>query len=72
MSSKMIRKIFKQLNSGLKIMNKEKKSHRDLKPSNILYSYTNDDYYQNEQRKHLLHARPYAHMVQPDTRMDIP
>ena len=43
MSSKMIRKIFKQLNSGLKIMNKEKKSHRDLKPSNILYSYTNDD-----------------------------
>ena len=43
MSSKMIRKIFKQLNSGLKIMINKKKSHRDLKPSNILYSYTNDD-----------------------------
>ena len=43
MTSKMIRKIFKQLNSGLKIMIKEKKTHRDLKPSNILYSYTNDD-----------------------------
>jgi calcium-dependent protein kinase len=39
MSSKMIKKIFSQLNSGLEIMIKEGKVHRDLKPSNILYSY---------------------------------
>ena len=43
MSSNMIRKIFKQLNSALDIMIKEKKCHRDLKPENILYSYTNND-----------------------------
>ena len=43
MSSNMIRKIFKQLNSAFKIMIKEEKCHRDLKPDNILYSYTNDD-----------------------------
>ena len=43
MTSNMIRKIFKQLNSGFKIMLKEKKCHRDLKPDNILYSYINDD-----------------------------
>ena len=43
MTSNMIRKIFKQLNSGFKIMLKEKKCHRDLKLDNILYSYTNDD-----------------------------
>ena len=43
MSSKLIRKIFKQLNSGFKLMVKEKKVHRDLKPSNILFTYTNDE-----------------------------
>ena len=43
MSSNMIRKIFKQLNSALNIMIKEKRCHRDLKPENILYSYTNND-----------------------------
>ena len=42
MSSKLIRKIFFQINSGLKIMRDKKKVHRDLKPSNILFSYTND------------------------------
>ena len=43
MSSNIIRKIFKQLNSALNIMIKEKRCHRDLKPENILYSYTNND-----------------------------
>ena len=43
MSSKLIRKIFSQINSGLKIMLKKGKIHRDLKPSNILFSYTNDN-----------------------------
>ena len=42
MSSQMIRKIFSQVNSGLKIMQKLGKSHRDLKPSNILFSYVDD------------------------------
>ncbi len=42
MSSKLIRKIFSQINSGLKIMLKKEKTHRDLKTSNILFSYTND------------------------------
>ena len=42
MPSKLIRKIFLQLNSGLKIMNKYGITHRDLKPENILFSYTND------------------------------
>ena len=42
MSSNLIRKIFLQLNTGLKEMIKKGKVHRDLKPSNILYSYTND------------------------------
>ena len=42
MSSKLIRKIFLQINSGLKIMKIKEKAHRDLKPSNILFSYTND------------------------------
>ena len=42
MSSKLIRKIFSQINSGLKIMNDKGKTHRDLKPENILFSYTND------------------------------
>ncbi len=42
MSSKLIRKIFSQINSGLKIMVDNNKTHRDLKPSNILFSYTND------------------------------
>ena len=43
MSSKLIRKIFLQINSGLKIMQKKKIAHRDLKPANILFSYTNDE-----------------------------
>ena len=42
MPSKIIRKIFLQLNSGLETMIKLGKSHRDLKPSNILFSYTNN------------------------------
>ena len=42
MPSNLIRKIFLQLNSGLKKMINKGKSHRDLKPSNILYTYTND------------------------------
>ena len=42
MSSKQIRKIFLQLNYGLKTMINEGKTHRDLKPSNILFSYTNE------------------------------
>ena len=42
MSSNLIRKIFFQLNSGLKIMIEKGKIHRDLKPTNILFSYTND------------------------------
>ncbi len=43
MKSSLIRKIFSQLNSGLKDMIKKGKCHRDLKPSNILYSYINDE-----------------------------
>jgi serine/threonine protein kinase len=43
MSSPMIRKIFSQVNSGLKIMRNLGKSHRDLKPANILYSYIDDN-----------------------------
>ena len=43
MPSKLIRKIFSQINSGLKIMNKNDQTHRDLKPENILFSYTNDN-----------------------------
>ena len=39
MPSKMIKKIFGQINSGLDVMVKKGKCHRDLKPSNILYSY---------------------------------
>ena len=42
MSSKLIRKIFSQINSGLKIIINQGKTHRDLKPSNILFSYIND------------------------------
>ena len=42
MSSKLIRKIFSQINSGLKIMKENGKTHRDLKPENILFSYVND------------------------------
>ncbi len=42
MTSQMLRKIFSQINSGLKIMNKKGKCHRDLKPSNILFSYINN------------------------------
>ena len=42
MPSKLIRKIFSQINSGLKIMIDNGKSHRDLKPENILFSYTNN------------------------------
>ena len=43
MSSNLIRKIFSQINSGLKIMIDKGKTHRDLKPDNILFSYTNDN-----------------------------
>ncbi len=43
MPSKLIRKIFSQINSGLKIMRKNDQTHRDFKPENILFSYTNDD-----------------------------
>ena len=43
MSSNLIRKIFSQINSGLKDMLKEGQCHRDLKPSNILYSYINKE-----------------------------
>ena len=43
MESSLIRKIFSQINSGLKDMLKKGKCHRDLKPSNILYSYINDE-----------------------------
>ena len=39
--SKLIRKIFNQINSGLEIMIEKGKTHRDLKPDNILFSYTN-------------------------------
>ena len=42
MSSNLIRKIFSQINSGLKIMYNKGKTHRDLKPENILFSYIND------------------------------
>ncbi len=43
LSSNLIRKIFSQINSGLKIMHNKGKAHRDLKPENILFSYTNDE-----------------------------
>ncbi len=43
MSSKLIRKIFSQLNSGLKSILQVGKCHRDLKPSNILISYINEE-----------------------------
>ena len=43
MESSLIRKIFSQINSGLKDMLKKGKCHRDLKPSNILYSYINEE-----------------------------
>ena len=42
MPTNLIRKIFLQINSGLKIMIENGKCHRDLKPSNILYSFTNE------------------------------
>ena len=43
MSSNLIRKIFSQINSGLKDMLKKGQCHRDLKPSNILYSFINEE-----------------------------
>ena len=43
MPSNIIKKIFSQINSGLKIMINKGMCHRDLKPSNILYSYTNKE-----------------------------
>ena len=43
MPSKLIRKIFSQINSGLKSMLRVGKCHRDLKPSNILISYINEE-----------------------------
>ena len=42
MCSRLIRKIFSQINSGLKIMIDKGKVHRDLKPENILFSYINN------------------------------
>ena len=42
MPSKLVRKIFLQLNTALKEMLKRGKTYRDLKPSNILFSYIND------------------------------
>ena len=39
MPLEMIKKIFSQLNSALKLMKNFEISHRDLKPANILYSY---------------------------------
>ena len=43
MSSKLIRKIFSQLNTGLKIMRKQGMNHKGLNPAKILYSYTNEE-----------------------------
>ena len=43
MPSKLIKKIFSQINSGIKIMLNMGKTHRDLKPENILFSYINDE-----------------------------
>ena len=43
MPSNIIKKIFSQINSGLKIMIENRMCHRDLKPLNILYSYTNKE-----------------------------
>ena len=43
MESSLIRKIFSQINSGLKVMIEKGKCHRDLKPENILYSYINEE-----------------------------
>ena len=42
MPSQLIRKIFLQLNYGLKTMINKVKIHIDLKQSNILFSYTNE------------------------------
>ena len=42
MTSRLIRKIFSQINSGLKIIIDNGKVHRDLKPENILFSYINN------------------------------
>jgi len=39
MPIEMIKKIFSQLNSALKLMKNFEITHRDLKPANILYSY---------------------------------
>ncbi len=41
-SSKLIRKIFSQINSALKIMLDKGKVHKDLNPKNILFSYINN------------------------------
>jgi calcium-dependent protein kinase len=43
MPSNIIKKIFSQINSGLKIMFDNGMCHRDLNPQNILYSYTNKE-----------------------------
>ena len=43
MSSNLIRKIFSQVNAGLKILRQNKITHRDLKPENILFSYIGDN-----------------------------
>ena len=43
MPLEMIKKIFSQLNSALKLMKNFEISHRDLKPANILYSYIGEN-----------------------------
>ena len=43
MPLEMIKKIFSQLNSALKLMKNCEISHRDLKPANILYSYIGEN-----------------------------
>ena len=43
MPLEMIKKIFSQLNSALKLMKNFEISHRDLKPANILYSYIDEN-----------------------------
>ena len=43
MSSNLIRKIFSQINAGLKILRQKNITHRDLKPENILFSYVDDN-----------------------------
>jgi serine/threonine protein kinase len=43
MPSKLIRKIFSQVNTGLKVMRKLGMNHKGLNPAKILYSYTTEE-----------------------------